>query len=374
MNQKHRPYIVLFMLSLLFLAGCGKPTGNQPTGNVVVEKEKPVVKIGASLSLTGGSAFMGEGMRNAMELAIHNLGPTKYKYELVFEDDAMNPKMAADASQKLITIDHVDAILSLSSGTGNVVSQFTQPNKVIHFGVASDPTVAEGEYNFIHWTPPEEETRALISELERRNLHNVAFISFNQQGEKAIMNDFSHRVEGTEISVVSTKIFNNGEKDFKTYLLQIEQERPDVIVVLAFSPEIEIIMKQIKELDIDTPVTSIEAVEFSEQPELFEGVWYIQAADPTDTFLADYVSTYGKQPAPGTANAYDEVNMIVAGFERAGKNPLKKPSTAEVVAELHKIKDFPGALGPLTVPESGIVLSHAVVRIVKDGKFVTIKP
>jgi hypothetical protein len=57
----------------------------------------------------------------------------------------------------------------------------------------------------------------------------------------------------------------------------------------------------------------------------------------------------------------------------AGKSPAIKPTPDDVAEELLKIKDFEGALGKLNVDKDGIVRSKAVVRMVKNGQFVTIK-
>jgi ABC-type branched-subunit amino acid transport system substrate-binding protein len=75
----------------------------------------------------------------------------------------------------------------------------------------------------------------------------------------------------------------------------------------------------------------------------------------------------------GAPNAYDILSLIVEGFERAGKDPSVKPSPEEVSAALMQIKDFDGALGKLTVGEEGIVWSPAVVRMIQNGKPVTIR-
>ena len=45
-------------------------------------------------------------------------------------------------------------------------------------------------YNFIHWTRPQEEVTAMIGELQKNKITKVAMISVNQQGFVAISDDF----------------------------------------------------------------------------------------------------------------------------------------------------------------------------------------
>ena len=99
----------------------------------------------------------------------------------------------------------------------------------------------------------------------------------------------------------------------------------------------------------------------------------MNGADATGDFLEKYKSTYDKDPQMAAPNTYDALKLIVEGFERAGKDASVKPTTEEAAKAISEIKDFPGALGTLSVGEDGIVWSGAVVRIIQDGKPVTVK-
>ena len=61
---------------------------------VVINSEKnsqvsdeQTIKIGVSAPLTGDLAFLGESYKDGINLAIKDLPKTKYKYEVIFEDD-----------------------------------------------------------------------------------------------------------------------------------------------------------------------------------------------------------------------------------------------------------------------------------------------
>ena len=112
--------------------------------------EEGVIKIGVIAPLSGNLAFLGEGYKNAFLLAKEGLKNTRYNYELIFEDDQMEPAKTATALQKLISIDQVNAVVSFTSGPANVISPIAEQNKIIHFGIATDPNAAIGEYNFMH--------------------------------------------------------------------------------------------------------------------------------------------------------------------------------------------------------------------------------
>lgn len=359
--------IIILAVIVLIYTLFGNTTEN------VVKENKPVVKIGASLPLTGGAGFIGQGMKDAIELAKENQKDTKYDYQIVYEDDKLDAKEASNAVQKLINIDSVDVLISATSGPGNVIAPIAEQNKVLHMSTASDGNIAKKQYNFIHWTTPEEEARTFVAELQRRNIKKVAVIGTNQQGIIAVTDAVKENIKGTDINIVSESYFNFGDKDFKTLLIKAKESNPDIYLFESFSPEIEAITKQARELGI-TNITSIESFEMSEEPELFEGLWYVNPADSTEEFNNLYNAKYGKNPGLAAANGYDEFNLIVMAYENAGKNlgPDEKPSVDQVSDELLKIKNYKGALGNLNVLSNRIVDSKAVVRMIKDGKPVTI--
>ncbi|MEK7673652.1 MAG: ABC transporter substrate-binding protein, partial [Patescibacteria group bacterium] len=144
--QKNTSTIVAVIVVILIVGGLiwwGK--SQTPTG------PKETIKIGFVGPLSGDLAFIGESDKNAILLAKDELKDTKFNYEVIVEDVQIDPKLTANATNKLINIDKVDGIISVSSGIGNVVSPITEQNKTIHFGLASDSNIAKGIYNFIHW-------------------------------------------------------------------------------------------------------------------------------------------------------------------------------------------------------------------------------
>jgi branched-chain amino acid transport system substrate-binding protein len=374
MEESTMKTAIFTIIALLLLAACAtNEVETQVTQATPASKEPAVVKIGATLPLTGDVAFLGETSRNAMELALKEIQGTKYKYELVFEDDKLDPKLTSTTTTKLIEVDDVDAIISLSSGTGNVVTPLAEQNKVIHFGIASDSNVAKGNFNFIHWTPPDEEARLWVKKAQEAGYKKIALIVLQHPGAVAVVDAVKEHMKGTDMEFASEQIFNGGEKDFRTMLIKLKQSKPDAYMLMAFSPELDLIHKQLKELGVSAPLTTIEAFELSNDPSQFEGHWYVNAADPSGEFLSKYKAAYNKDPQMGAPNAYDILSLIVEGFERAGKDPSVKPSPEEVSAALMQIKDFDGALGSLTVGNEGIVWSPAAVRTIQNGKPVTIR-
>jgi branched-chain amino acid transport system substrate-binding protein len=337
---------------------------------------KPIIKIGVTLPLTGDIAMLGQSNKNAIELAYNNLDKTKlkYDYQLVFEDDQFKPLIGATTANKLINIDGSQALISFGSPVGNAVNPIAESAGVPHINdFASDPHVASGQFNFVDYTPASEDSKLFIQELNSRGIKKLIF--FGQQdnpGATAIINTFLSDIKKSDIQVLSTQMITTGTRDFRTQIEKVKNLGADIYVLVVTSPELEIITKQLREAGIRTPVTTMETFEFSSDLSLFEGMWYVNDADPMSWFVEQYSKTYGQSPKFGAANGYDVLNMIVKSFEEAGdgKSIPSRSSVRDVIAGL---KNFNGALGDgLYMSSDHIVDSKSVVRMIKNGTPVTI--
>lgn len=337
---------------------------------------KPTVKIGVTLPLTGDVAMLGQNSKEALLLAQEQLSKnTKYNYEFVFEDDQFKPQNGASTANKLISIDNVSALFSFGSPVGSVISPIAEKAKVPHINFfASDMSIANGDYNFVNYTPPYKDSEVFIKELNKRGIKTVVF--FGQQdnpGVGAIITAFEKDIKNTNIKVLSNQKFNTGTRDFRTQIATIKNLNPDIYVLEASSPELETLTKQLREAGIKTPVTTMEAFEFSPELSLFEGMWYVNAADPQKWFVDLFTKKYPNDtPKFGAANGYDSLNLIVKAVEEVGDGK-SVPTREEIKDALSKVKGFDGALGKnLSIDENGIVVSGAVVREIKNGSPVTI--
>ena len=338
--------------------------------------QKQTVTIGITLPLTGDISMLGQSNKNAIELAYEQLQAKnlKYNYKLVFEDDAFKPSQGATTAHKLISIDGANALISFGSPVGNVVSPIAESAQVPHMNdFASDPHVATGEYNFVDYTPAYEDAKLFIEELEKRNIKKIVF--FGQQdnpGSGAIINAFLNGVKNTNIQVVSTQMITTGTRDFRTQVEKTKNLGAELYVMELSSPELELATKQLRNSGINTPVSTMETFEFSDQLSLFEGMWYVNDADATQWFMDMYTKKYGQVPKFGAANGYDTLNMIVQSFEETGDGKTI-PTNVQVRDYIANIKGFDGALGNgLSMGKDHLVNSKAVTRMIKNGVPVTI--
>lgn len=327
---------------------------------------KEPIKIGVILPLSGDAAFIGESVKNSAILAKEGFGKTKKTYELIFEDDQADSKKTISAFRKLVDADKIRAVVTGFSGPGNAIAPLSEKEKIIHFSIASDLNIAKDKpFVFNHWVKPESEAQVYIKEAKKQGLEKIAVIATNQQGIIAVRDALLK--EDPTIFIFKNELVSPQEKDFRTTIIKAKNEGADAFVLLLFPGQLTSAVKQIKEMKINIPLTSIESFEGDPGAiPLLEGEWYVISADPSESFTASYKEKYGGLPQTGSAYAYDVIRILITAFE--------KEKTNEGVAKfISEIDNFPGVTGALSVDSDGNINSKAVIKKIIDGKFVEVK-
>lgn len=358
MNKK---IIIGIILIILVVLGVSQYNSSQNSDDL------SPVSMGLVLPLTGNAGFLGEAAQKAAQMALEDYGNTKYEYNLVFEDDGFDPKKTVTAVNKLISLNKVSSLITFGSGTSNAAAPITEEAQIPRFGLASDPTSLEGDYNYIHWTPPFMEGELISSEIVKRGYKKVSIVDANHPGPMAVSEAVADSLEKEGVNVVSYDLTNIGEKDFRTVINNIKSKNPDIIVVTLFSPEVEILTKQMRELGLNTPVTSAETFEWSDQPELFEGMWFVSDARVSDEFNQKFEDRFGITPKPGSAYIYDLVYLLIDTQESSDH----KLSPQELQEEISKINSYNSTVfGEVPINDQGLFITGASVKKIENGKVV----
>lgn len=336
---------------------------NTPAG------EKQTVKIGVILPLTGPVAILGEPSKKAAELALSDAGNTKYNYELIFEDSQFDPKLAVTAASKLINIDKVLAIINFGSGTGNSINPVAESGKTAQFSLASDPTIANGDYNFIHWTPPFKEGELLAQEIIKRGYKKVSIVDANHPGAFAVTNPVKASLAKAGVEVASYDVINIGTRDFKTIISKIKQINPDIVILEMFSPEIEIIAQQMKDLNLNKPLTSVETFEWSSNPSLFEGSWFV-ADSVVPNFSAKFLKAYESPALAGSSYTYDLVSFLIKTQEKQ-REVIAPSALPDLIKAMGSWKS--PVFGNVPIDSDGFFITEASVKMITNGQAVPVK-
>ncbi len=326
---------------------------------------KRVIKIGVIGPLTGGASVYGINLAKGAELALKSLGDTKNTYEILIEDDGTNPAQSASAAQKLINADKVDAIISVTSGTGNAIKPIAAAAKIPQICLCSDSRVADGSYNFTNILLAPDETLTWLKEAQSRGIKKISIIAQNQPGYNLILDSLRPQAATYGITIVSDDKVEPTVKDFNTNISKARAAKPDLILIGFFPPQLDIIGQQLKNLGV-TNIAGIATFSIGAEPSLFNDKWYSDAFLSDQAFADEFTKAFPNtrfnvRVAP---YAFDSFNLLVKGFESG------KPVNEYLLG----VTNYPGKAGALT-KNAGEASFHAPIGIweIKDGKPVQIK-
>lgn len=296
------------------------------------------IKIGVVASLTGPGAAFGQSAVKGIELARQDLGKTNKQYQLIVEDDGSNPAKSASAAQKLINVDKVDAIISVSSTAGNAVKPIAEEAGVPHISNSSDLSIADTKTGFLVSLMPDDEAHAWLKESQLNGVKKVAILSQNHPGVNVTMDNIVKFAPEYDIEIVYQEKFDSQTRDFKTSVAKVKQINPDLYMVAMFPPLLEIMSKELMD-QAETNLSSYAMFGVSANPGMFEDKWY------TDSFLKDakFIQRFNQNFADIRFNVrtapanYDIFTILVKGFE-------KDENILEYLANLNKYSGVSGEL------------------------------
>lgn len=328
-------------------------------------QDSKTIKIGAILPLSGSQASFGENMQNSLNLAFKNRPNTKYKYELIFEDGAFDQKTSINAAYKLINTNHVTAIIDAYAPIGNAISPITEKNKIVHINIAFDPKIAEGDYNFLLFSKPANAAESFLKEMKNRGLKTLSIFAVNNQGIASVDRAFHDLALQYDIEILSDETFQPGERDFHSIIAKNTKEKADIYVLLALSPEIEILAKQLKEIGIGNISTTV-YFELAKDKGVFEGLWSIGLAESNKKFSNQFEETFKRDISFGVPNVYDAYNIIVDSAESYSEKNI--PTNEYIMNKIKNMDKYNGVLGELSIDEKGIIDTPLIKKIIRGGK------
>lgn len=358
------------ILTLIFLTALSIIAWKYHISKSTSANNKPIIKIGVTLPLTGDSSYVGVPAKKAIELALRDIKKDqnlKYDYELIIEDDGLDNKNIMQNYNRFKNIHHVNAIISIWSKT-LIINQHTEKDKIIHIGCAWGNEFAKGYYNLNHSTFLEERIPLLIAEFKKRNIKKIGFIYSVVYGDTEIMSKLIPILKQEGFEIVFEVKTDFGNKEFRTEISKIKNKQIDILFTLLVSPSMETFLKQATEQGYKPNYTGFDVLGY--KPELFEGNWYIADALGTVEFNEYFKKETGEEIKSCTPNIYDSLKLIVKGYENAPQIETSLPNNQDVVETILNLKDFQSITGDVYIDQDGNIHASPSVAIIKNNKII----
>ncbi len=381
--------VALLAVMVAGVSGC-KPS--EQTGGSGAGDTNGPIKIGEFASLNGSEAAFGRSSDNGTKLAVDQIneagGVLGRKLELITEDNQSKEGESATAVKKLISVDHVVAILGeVASSRSLEAAPICQQSKIPQISPSStNPKVTEvGNYIFrvCFIDPFQGKVMATFAAKDLKAKKVALLTDVGSTYSVGLADFFKKGFTDAGGQIVAEPKFTKDDKDFHAQLTTIKAASPDVIFVPGYYQQVSLIALQARELGITVPLIGgdgWEAPELIQGPagKALEGCYFSTHFSPEQDspkvkqFVADYQKRFGAVPDAMGALGYDSVLALVDAIKRAGST-----DGAKIRDALATVKDLDGVTGKTTLDADRNAQKPAVIIAIKDGKFVykeTINP
>jgi len=298
------------------------------------------VKIGFVTTLTTPAAIIGNDMKNAVDLAVENMGGKMgdLGINLIYADDGFKPETGKQVTDKLVQQDNVDFV------AGYIWSHIllASRNSVLDAGkilisANAGPSQMAGELcdkNFFSTSWQNDQTPMAMGEvLNQKGVKSLYVMAPNYAAGKDMVAGLERTFKGTIVGKDLTKWGADAQLDFSAELAKAKASGAEGIFVFYPGAAAGAFIKQYHQAGLKEvlPLYSVFTVDGISLPKLqkagFDGVLgskITQEWDPSldnaqnKKFVSDFKAKYGSYPSFYAAQAYDSMFLIKSAVEAVG--------------------------------------------------------
>jgi branched-chain amino acid transport system substrate-binding protein len=365
----HALFIVLCVVCVGPMAGCRSSS-----------KSDEIV-VGHYASMTGAEATFGQSTDNGVRMAVDEInaagGAGGKKFHVITYDDKSDAREAATAVTRLVTNDHVTAVLGeVASKLSLEGAPICQQNGVPMITPSStNPKVTEvGDMIFrVCFIDPFQ--GLVCAKFARENLKaQKAAILYDQSQTYSVglQAEFEKSFVKLGGQITTKAAYQKGEQDFTSLLTSIRSTKPDIIFLPGYYNDVGTIASQARKIGITVPLLGGDGWESPVLAKVagdaINGCFYSNHYSPQDPspkvqdFIQKYKKLYGNTPDSMAALGYDATQILRDAINRAGSL-----SGTSIAAQLAKTKDFDGVTGKITIDDHHNAVKSAVILEMKNG-------
>ena len=352
-------------------------------------QDKPPIKIGASLSLTGTYSALGQNQQRGYQFCAKQMnekgGVLGRKIEFVVYDDRSDPATGVRLYERLITQDKVDAIMgpyssAITEAVANVNEKYKMP---MVSPMASTTSIFKKGRKFVFMvqSPAEVYLEGVLDMAVKRGLKSVAIINEDTLFPKATVQGTVELAKKLGLQVVFVEAYPKGHTDFSAILTKLRAANPDVLGAATYFDDAVAITRQMKELNVNPKIYGVTVG--GDLPKFYEllgknaefvygsSQWEVELPYPgAKEFNDSYKKEFpGADLSYHSAGGYGGCQVVVEAIRRAGS--LDGEKVREAILKL----DFNTVYGGFKVDQDGFQISHKMVTFQwQDGKKVIVWP
>ena len=340
MKKKFLSLALCATMTAALFAGCGNGASSGSTESVDTSGEL-TWRIGGIGPITGGAAQYGQGVMNAIQLAVDEVneagGINGYKVSFNFQDDEADQQKSVNAYNTLKDWGMQILEGTVTSGACQAVSAETYADRIFQITPSASSTdVTNGHDNTfqICFSDPNQGTVSAdyIADNELATKIGIIYDSSDPYSSGVYQN-FATEATAKGLEIVATEAFTADSKtDFSTQLQKCKDAGAELLFLPFYYQEGSIVLTQANQMGYSPIMFGVDGFDGLLGVENFdvklaENVYLLTpfAADAEDeatqAFVKKYEEEFGGTPNQFAADAYDGIFILKKAIEAANITP-----------------------------------------------------
>ncbi len=341
----------------LILAAIAAALAVSVVSTTPAQAQQQKLKIGFISTFSGPQGVMGEFMKEAVEVALDQLGRKVggLETEVIYGDDQFKPDVGLQVAEEMLKKHQVDFVSGIiwSNVMMAVVPVVTGAGKIMVGTNAGASPLAGSQCNELYFSTSwnnDQTPEAMGKFLQDSGIDDIYVLAPNYQAGKDMVAGLKRYYKGKIVEEVYTKM---GQQDYQAEITQLRSKNPKA--VFAFYPGgmgIQF-LRQYDQAGLrgKIPLYTVYTVDEISIPAVKDAAvgiyetryWSPDLKNPAnEKFVNDYKKKYKKLPVFYGAQSYDGI-MLIDSAVRAVKGNVK--DTKGMVAAMRKA-DFKSLRGP----------------------------
>ena len=322
------------------------------------------VKVGVAGPLTGPNAAFGAQLKNGAEQAAADLnakgGINGQKIELVFGDDASDPKQGVSVANKMAGEGVKFVIGHFNSGVTMPASEVYQENGIYMISPsATNPKITErGLWNVFRTCGRDDQQGQVAGKyiLEKFKGKKIAIVHDKTTYGQGLADETKKAMAKGGMKEVLYEGINTGEKDFSALVSKIKQAGADLVYWGGLHTEGGLIVRQMRDQGVKAPLMGGDGITSDEFASIggpgVEGTLMTFGPDPRKNPAATAVVKVfqGKNINPEAYTLYSYAALQVIAMAAADAKSLDPKKVAEATKSG---KGFKTVIGELAYDKKG---------------------
>ena len=372
------------------------------------------VKIGVIYPLTGNAASAGQSAKDAVNLGAEivntahpelknlPLGPTAglpnlggAKIELDEADHQGNPQVGQQQTLRLITQDHVAAMLGSYHSSVTLVATAVAERQGVPYLVANSvaANITGRGFKWTFRTTPYAPDFAkayakFLADLKSSGtrVNNIAVVNENTDYGTSVSASILDAAKAANIPVAAQIAYSANSSDVTAQVLQLKTANPDVVIFVSYTADIILYFKTMKNLDYLPPIIIGDDAGFSDPSfipnvgDLAQGAVNRSAFDigkpGTNSYIVDqmFKAKYGRDLDDTSARWMQGFFVLADAINRAGSTEPDKIQAALKATDLKADQLMIGYNGVKFDDTGQNILASTFLIQLKGKEYVSIWP